>query len=313
MRKNVKTVALACLILLTLGGIHPIATSVLAQESDATPTALDPAAAREGRLGGTLTEVTDAWGPPDWVDVGLIGYNNRTLAGVDTITMVFFDTQERVRAFLLVYLERPDQFDDQNAMAAVVADVAPRDGACASEPLEQSQLGDEVYPCQSVALEGFLTPAEMLEFDVVGKDGSYSYSVNPTDDAFFEIAVKFGTDKPEAPPAPQPPPTPTPRPPIDQRFPPVASMDALVAGEVEIDQPLSFGATILEIEPENGGVSMLVEGYGDDGSSGLVRVISDEDMVGYGPDSYFVVYGVFTGQECSTDGDCIPIVHIIEL
>ncbi len=313
MKQGKSSAIWAVLIVLALFQALPFAQQAIAQESEATPTALDPVATREGRLGGTLSEVQDAWGSPDWVDVGLIGYNNRSLGGVDTITMVYFDAQERVRAFLLVYLEQPDQFDDQNAIAAVVADVAPRDGNCESEPLEQSQLGDEVYPCQSVALEGVLTSAEMLEFEVVGKDGSYSYSVNPTDDAYFEIAVKFGTDKPEAPPAPQPPPTPTPRPPVGERYPPVASMDALVDGQFAIDQPLSFGATILEIEPENGGVSMLVEGYGEDGSSAIVRVISDEDMVGYYPDNYFVVYGVFTGEACATDGACIPIVHIIEL
>ena len=144
--------------------------------------AFTPEEARFARLGGMLGDVLAEYGTPDWTDTGLVGFNNIVLGGVDTITMVFFDANERVRSYLLVYLEQPPALDDPAVIAGVVADVSPRDGECNDEPLDESGLGDVVYACHGDSLKGIYTAAELLEQELVwGEDapGTVSRSIRP--------------------------------------------------------------------------------------------------------------------------------------
>ncbi len=75
------------------------------------------AAQLSGRLGGTLDALQTRFGAPSWTDTNLIGYNSQTLAGVDTIVVAYYDSQNIVNKISLVYLEKPAQFTDANAIA----------------------------------------------------------------------------------------------------------------------------------------------------------------------------------------------------
>jgi hypothetical protein len=280
---------------------------------EGTPVVLTPEEARFARLGGSLADVLAEYGTPDWTDEGLVGYNSISLGGVDTITMVFYDAAERVRSYLLVYLEQPDDLDDPEAIARVVADVAPRDGQCDDEPLEESNLGDEVYACRSEALVGVFTAEELLDFGLIGDDGSFSYTVDPTDDQFYEIAVRPGTDGPPEPPTPVPTPEPTPRPPLTETYPTVDDILALANGEFEPGEPVSFSGTILEIRPTESGALILMQVVAPDGSGVIVAVENSDDLAGIFPGEVWTVFGIFTGIECDVTGACTPTVHVIEL
>jgi hypothetical protein len=280
----------------------------------ATPVVLSPEENRAGRLGGTLAEIRAELGDPDWTDAGLIGYNSVDLGGVDTITMVYYDEQERVRSFLLVYLERPEELDDPEAIAGVVADVTPRDGECEGEPVEDSNLDGAVYACRSDSLEGLYSAAQLLDFGVVGEDGTYSYAVDPTeDDGFYEIAVRFGTDGPPVPPTPVPTPTPTPEPPLSERYPPVGDvLELLDADSYEIGEELSLAGTVVTISPELEGTVLQVEAVSAEGSVVVVRVVNDGDLEGIGPGAFIEVYGLYGGFECDDSGFCTPTVYMID-
>jgi hypothetical protein len=278
----------------------------------ATPVVLSPEENRAGRLGGMLSEIQAELGDPDWADTGLIGYNSADLGGVDTIMMVYYDEQERVRSFLLVYLEQPEELDDPEAIAGVVADVAPRDGECEDEPVEDSNLDGEVFACRSDSLKGLYSAAQLLDFGVVGEDGTYSYAVDPTeDDGYYEIAVRFGTDGPPVPPTPVPTPTPTPGPPLSERYPPVDDvLELLNADSYEIGEELSFAGTVATISVELEGTVLQVEAVSTEGSIVVVRVVNDGDLEGIGPGAFVEVYGLYGGAECDDSGFCAPTVYM---
>jgi len=315
-------VSVTALVLLVLAaaiasgrGITPPADAQdAATPEDASPVATSPEQNRAARLGGLLSEVRAELGEPDWVDIGLVGYNSVDLGGVDTITMVYYDDQERVRSFLLVYLEQPVAFNNPETIARVVADVAPLDGTCADEPFEDSDLGDEVYACRSASLEGLYSEAQLFSFGVVGEDGSYSYAVDPTDDAFYEIAVRLGTESPPEPPTPVPMPTPSPAPPLAERYPPVIDIrDLLNVERYDVGEELSFAGTVAAVSAELEGTVMLVEAGAADGTFVAVSVVNDGDLEGIGPGSFINVYGIFGGFECDDAGFCTPTVYVIEL
>ncbi|CAN5753714.1 hypothetical protein BH23CHL5_BH23CHL5_25510 [soil metagenome] len=277
-----------------------------------TPAALSPEEARAGRLGGSLGQILDAYGQPDWTDEGLVGYNTIVLGGIGTITMVYFDEQERVRSYLLVYLEAPEAFDEHQAIADVVADVTPRDGICDSEPLDESGLGDRVYACESAALEGVFSTADLLDFGVFGEDGTYNFAVDPTDDDFYEIAIRLGVDTPPVPPTPVPLPTPTPRPPLTDTFPLVPDIFSLINGDFESGQPVSFSGTVIDVLPDEQGTLLPVLVVAVDGSGVTVDVVNQDDLVGIFPGTLISVYGIYTGVDCAS-GACIPTVYAMEL
>jgi hypothetical protein len=295
-----------------LTGAQDEATPDAATPEAATPLPATPEENRAGRLGGTLAEIQEEFGAPDWVDAGLIGYNSVDLGGVDTITMVYYDEQERVRSYLLVYLEQPAELDSSEAIAAVVADVAPRDGECQNEPLEDTNLDGEVYACHSESLEGLYSAAQLLDFGVIGEDGTYSYAVDPTsDDGFYEIAVRFGTDGPPEPPTPVPTPTPTPVPPLPERYPSVDALDLLDADALAIGEELSFAGTVATAASELEGTVLQVEAVSAEGTVVVVRVVNDGDLEGIGPGAFIEVYGLYGGVECTSDS-CTPTVYMLE-
>lgn len=309
---TVSIVMLVSFLALTIVLQHGANQPARAQDA-ATPVVATPEENRAGRLGGLLSEIQAEFGQPDWVDAGLIGYNSVPLGGIDTITMVYYDQQERVRSFLLVYLEQPEELDDPETIAGVVADVAPLDGTCEEEPLEKSNLGDEVYSCRSESLQGLYSAAELLAFEAMGEDGSYSYAVDPTDNEFYEIAVRFGTDSPPEPPTPVPMPTPTPAPPLAERYPPVSdSRDLLNAGRYDVGEELSFSGTVATVSAALEGIVMQVEVSAADGVVVSVNVVNDGDLEGIGPGSFVVVYGLYGGSDCDVTGFCTPTVYVIE-
>jgi hypothetical protein len=318
--RRLLAVALAATLMLLAGTVQ-LAPNIYAQD-DATPDAATPEAAtpipatpeenRAGRLGGMLAEIRAGLGDPDWTDAGLIGYNSVDLGGVDTITMVYYDEEERVRSFLLVYLEQPEELSDPETIAGVVADVAPRDGECDDEPLDETNLDGEVYACRSESLEGLYSAGQLLDFGVVGEDGAYSYAVDPTDDAYYEIAVRFGTDAPPEPPTPVPTPTPTPAPPLSERYPPVDdALDLLEGDAFAIGEELSFAGTVATIAVELEGTVLQVEAVSAEGSVVVVRVVNDGDLEGIGPGAFIEVYGLYGGVACDS-GICTPTVYVME-
>ncbi len=304
--------ALATVMSLPSSAQDDEATPESASPVAATPIALSPEEARAGRLGGSLDQILEAYGQPDWTDEGLVGYNSIPLGGIETITMVFFDEQERVRSYLLVYLEEPETFGELQVIADVVADVTPRDGICDREPLEESGLGDTVFACESEALEGVFSAADLLEFGVFGDDGTYNFALDPTDDEFYEIAVRLGVDSPPVPPTPVPLPTPTPRPPLTDTFPLIPDIFNLINGEFESGQPVSFSGTVIDVFPDEQGTLLPVLVIAADGSGVTVEVVNQDDLVGIFPGTVISVYGIYTGFDCAT-GACIPTVYAMEL
>ncbi len=280
--------------------------------ANASPAALSPEEARFARLGGTLTEVLSAYGVPDWTDSGMVGYNAIPLAGVDTITMVFYDAQERVRSYLLVYLERPDALDTNEAIAAVVADVAPRDGECDTEPQSDSTYGDRTFACISQALQGVFTQDDFVAFEVTGEDGTYNFAIDPTDDAYFEIAVRLGTNGIPGPPTPVPTPTPVPPPPLDKTYPPVDDAAALIDGSIKAGTTLSVTGTVLEVRPATSGTTLILDVPAEDESSVIVAAENTDDLAGVYAGETWTVYGVYTGYECA-DAGCVATIYVMKL
>ncbi|MGE3797697.1 MAG: hypothetical protein AB7G88_07630 [Thermomicrobiales bacterium] len=280
----------------------------------ATPLALTPEETRFARLGGNLADVLAAYGAPDWTDEGLAGYNALSLGGIETITMVYYDAQERVRSYLLVYLEEPAALQDPESVAAVVAEVAPRDGVCDATPMTDSNLGDEVYACSSDALQGVFGPYDLLAFDVFGEDGTYNYSVNPTDDdQFFEIAVRLGTEGPPEPATPVPTPSPQPPAPLDERYPPVENAAALIDGSVEMGTPLSVTGTVLDIRLADTGTTLILDVRAEDGASVIIAAENQDDLAGIFVGEIWTVHGVYAGYECDDVGNCTATIYVMSL
>lgn len=310
------TLVIASLIVWVLGAATGFAqegaTPGAATPDPATPVATyTPEEARFARLGGSLTDVLAEYGPPDWTDDGMLGYNSQPLGGIGTITMVFYDASERIRSFMLVYLERPAEFDDPGRIAAVVADVAPRDGRCSTTPDAENRLGDEVFVCKSEGLKGVFTPDDLLAFEVEGADGEYNYAVDPTDDSYFEIAVRLGSDGLPGPPTPVPTPQPTPLPPLTDTFPPVEDVATLVDGSIESGAPLSVTGTILDIRLTGVGATLVMDITDEEGESVLIFAENQDDLAGVYIGEIWTVYGVYTGFDC-TDG-CSATIQVVKL
>ncbi len=269
-----------------------------------------PAESRFARLGGTLADVLAEYGSPDWTDDGMVGFNSRSLAGVDTITMVFYDDSERIRSYMLVYLQRPTELEDPQRIADVVAAVSPRDGRCATTPDEGNLLGDEVYLCHSDALQGVFSADDLLAFEVVGEDGSYNYSVDPTDDAYFEIVVRLGSDGIPGPPTPVPTPQPTPLPPLTDTFPTVKRPESLLDGSIDAGTPLSVTGSILDIRLTETGTTLVMDIPAKD-SAVLIFAENPGDLTGVYIGETWTVYGVYTGFDCSDS--CSATIQIVRL
>jgi hypothetical protein len=170
-----------------------------------------------GGIGGTLDQVQERWGAHDFEDVGYIGYNSILVgeAQIDTIIVAYYDNEGTVYEIDLVYVERPAELTEEEALAALVAEVTPLDGACEDEPLDDSGFGTEVYGYHSDALEELFSAEDYGAVGFEGDDGSYSYAVDPYADDYFEITVQLGTDSvvPPTPTQAPVPPTAVPPPP----------------------------------------------------------------------------------------------------
>src|SRR5690606_14143045 len=136
------------------------------------------------------------------------------------------DDEETINQVSLVYLEKPLEFEEQEAIADLVAEVTPTDGECDREPLPANGLGTEVYGCHSEALEGIYSADQLNEMGLKGESGSYNYSVDPNADDYFEVIVQFGTDSD----APVPTPAPSQVPTLEDKYPPVADVRELAIG-----------------------------------------------------------------------------------
>jgi hypothetical protein len=261
------------------------------------------AAQLTGRLGGTLDEMQTRFGVPSWTDSGLIGYNSQTLAGTDTIVVVYHDSQNIVNKISLVYLEKPAQFSDPQTIADVVAEVAPQDGTCS--PLKaQSGLGNEVYSCTSQALGTVITPAVMTAAGLKGDEGSYSYSIDPTADEYFEVIVQPGTDTDTPPPTavPTTPPEPTTAPSLTDTYPPVVDVRELAIGRgYSVGDQLSVSGSVFNIEVDGEGTYMQIWVNAPDGSTEPVMIGYEGDSAGVFEGTWVTAYGTYIGPICGTN------------
>jgi len=301
----VSSIALTLVVayLMGLGGV-----SVSAQDE------LTPEENRAGRLGGTLDEVKQDNGEPDWVDAGLIGFNIVSLNNVDTILVVYHDSNEIVTKLSLVYLQQPTELEDDATLAAVVAEVAPRDGECEDEPLEESGLGTEVFACHSEFLEDFFIAQQLEALGVKGANGSYSYSVDPTIDDYFEIIVQFGTDST----TPVPTAVPTTAPSLTDLYPPVADVRELAIGRGYSEgDPLSISGTVQTIFVDGSYTQIQISVGAPDGSSEWVIVGYNDDSSGIFEGTWITVYGNYFGKECFTNtlgGEvCQPAILAVQI
>lgn len=153
----------------------------------------DAATSLSGRLGGSLGEVRARFGEPSWTDNGLVGYNDVLLDGIDTILVVNYDDSETVTKLSLVYTEQPTAFANPDAISDVVAEVAPEDGTCDATSLATSTFGSEVFGCSSSALARTNTSVVAVLPGLADDAGSYSYSIDPIADDYFEIILQLGT------------------------------------------------------------------------------------------------------------------------
>lgn len=257
-----------------------------------------------GRLGGSLQEMQARFGAPSWTDTGLIGYNSQTLAGVDSIVVVYFDDQNIVDKISLVYLEKPAQFTDTQAIAGVVAEVAPLDGTCSPLKVAQTGLGSEVYPCTSQALGAVITPAMMTAAGLKGDVGSYSYAVDPTADEYFEVIVQPGTDTDTPPPTPVPTaaPEPTAIPSLTDTYPTVPDVRELAIGRgFSAGDKLSVSGSVFNIEVDSDGTYMQIWVSAPDGSTEPVMVYYEGDSAGVFEGTWVTAYGTYIGPICGTN------------
>jgi hypothetical protein len=305
---RVPVALLMAVMMLAIGGLGM--PRALAQD-------VAPELSREGRLGGTLAEVQEERGPSDWTDVGLVGYNSVVLDGVDTILVVYFDGEETVTKFSLVYLEKPAAFVDSGNIAGVVAEVTPRDGTCEAKPIDTSGLGPEVYICEAASLEGIYSKDQLNGLGVRGADGAYSYSVDPLDDGYFEVIVQFGTDSFEVTPTPAPP-APTPTPSLTDEYPPIADVRELAIGRgFEVGDKLSVSGPVQTIFVDGNFAQMQLAVAAPDGSNQWVVVVYEGDTTGIFEGSYVTAYGVYADTTCFTNalgGEvCQPLIIADEL
>jgi hypothetical protein len=264
----------------------------------------DDADQLSGRLGGQLAEIQERFGDPSWTDTNLIGYNSQALAGVDTIVVIYYDNQNIVNKISLVYLEKPAQFADPEVIADVVADVAPKDGTCSPLKAEQSGLGAEVYPCTSTALATVVTSDMMKTAGVKGDLGSYSYTVDPTADEYFEIIVQPGTDTDTPPPTAVPTavPEPTAVPSLTDTYPTVPDVRELAIGRgYTIGDQLSLSGSVFNIEVDSDGTYMQIWVTAPDGSTEAVIVVYEGDSSGVFEGTWVTASGTYFGPVCGTN------------
>lgn len=271
-----------------------------------------------GRLGGTLDEMQTRFGAPSWTDTSLIGYNSQTLAGVDSIVVVYYDERNVVDQISLVYLSKPAQFSDSAAIAAAVAEVAPLDGTCSSTASTAPGMGTEVYACQSAALASAFPAAVLTQSGLLGAAGSYNYSVDPTADEYYEIVIQPGTDTDTPPPTavPTTPPQPTAAPSLTDQYPPVADVRELAIGRgYEVSDKLSLSGSVFNIQFENGVTSMQIWVNAPDGSTEPVVVAYEGDSSGIFEGTWITAYGTYIGPVCGTNSFgaeiCQPLVFAV--
>lgn len=264
----------------------------------------DDASKLSGRMGGSLDEAQSRFGTPSWTDTNLIGYNSQTLAGVDTIVVVYYDNQNVVDKISLVYLAKPAQFTNSQAIADVVAEVAPTDGTCSALKMQQSGLGNEVYSCSSQALVSVFTPAMLLAAGLKGVAGSYSYSIDPTADEYFEIIVQPGTDTDTPPPTAVPtiPPQPTAVPQLTDTYPAIPDVRELAIGRgFSAGDKLSVSGSVFNIEVDSDGTYMQIWVGAPDGSTEAVMVYYEGDSTGVFEGTWVTAYGTYLGPICGTN------------
>lgn len=280
----------------------------------------DVAAQLSGRLGGSLADMQTRFGDPSWTDTNLIGYNSETLAGVDTIVVVYYDERSVVDKISLVYLEKPAQFSDPKAIADVVAQVAPMDGTCGVMKLGASGFGGEVYSCRSESLATAFDATAMAGMQIKGSPGDYSYSVDPTDDQYFEIIVQPGTDTNTPPPTavPTQAPEPTAVPSLTDTYPPVPDIRDLAIGRgfTKGDQ-LSVSGSVFNIEVDEDGTYMQIWVSAPDGSTEAVVIYYPGDSSGVFEGTWVTAYGAYMGPTCGTNAYggtiCQPAILAVNL
>lgn len=262
------------------------------------------AAQLSGRLGGSLTDMQTRLGQPSWTDTGLIGYNSVDLAGVDTIVVAYYDAAQMVNKISLVYLQKPAEFADPQVISNVVAQVAPLDGSCVAAKLPASGLGTEVYGCQSSALATAITPAVLTAAGLKGTPGSYSYSIDPTADEYYEIIVQPGTDTDAPPPTavPTTAPQPTTAPTLTDEYPPVVDVRELAIGRgYSVGEKLSLSGTVFTISYDSGLTLMQIWVAAPDGSEEPVIIGYEGDSSGIFEGTWITAYGTYIGPLCGTN------------
>lgn len=264
----------------------------------------DDAAKLAGRLGGTLDEMQQRFGPPSWTDESLIGYNSQILAGVDTIVVVYYDDRNIVDKISLVYLSKPAAFATGEDIAKTVAEVAPADGLCSVTPLPISGMGREVYACQSSALASAVSAEMMTKAGVRGTPGSYNYSVDPTVDDYYEIVIRPGTDTDTPPPTPVPTtaPQPTAAPSLTDKYPPVQDVRELAIGRgFSEGDKLSVSGEVFNLEVDEEGTYMQIWVNAPDGSTEAVMIGYPGDTTGLFEGMWVTAYGTYVGRICGTN------------
>ncbi len=240
-----------------------------ATPSAATPIASDPLA---GRLGGSLQSVIDTYGEPDLTDDGLIRYDALDLNGLTTVLVVYHDENDVVTRLALVYSVRPETLATPEAILSLAATVAPADGVCQSTTSGAS-LGDEVYPCHSVALMTVFDAEAMEALDASGGLGDYSVAVDPLFDGYFEIVVVPGSDGAQLDPGVVavtgedgvPVATPT----LAEQYPPLEDPLALMDGDIALGEPLSFTGELKTLQVAEAGTQFRL---GEDESLGVTSL-----------------------------------------
>jgi hypothetical protein len=264
-------------------------------ETDTTAAQTDLAAPLAGRLGGTLTEVRTRFGEPSWTDVGLIGYNNVSLGGSEAILVVYHDPDETVSKFSLVFLERPQEFDDSSTVDRVVSEVAPADGDCLDDVSSAPSWGYDVTVCDSDALGEIFDEGYMRDHTLKGAPGSYSFAMDPTDDDYFEIVVQAGIDSD----APVPTAIPTAAPTLEEQYPPVADVRELTIGRGYSEgDKLSVSGTVQTIFVEGDLSQIQISVNAPDQTDHWVLIYFQGDTTGVFEGSWITVYGEYSGTEC---------------
>lgn len=322
--------ALLLAVLLALAAMH-IVPGAMAQ-SDATPSAATPIASDPltGRLGGTLQSVIDAHGEPDFRDTGLIRYDALDLNGLSTILVVYYNEDDIVTRFALVYPFRPDTLVTPEEILAQAATVAPADGICQTTTNE-TELSAEVYPCHSVALMTVFDAEEFAAVDASGGLGDYAVAVDPLFDDYFEIVVVPGLDGAQLDPGVVPAATangsPVATPTMEELYPPLGDPEALMDAEIPLGETFSFTGEIKTLQIAEFGTQYLLGQDQSFGAGALFQVAvpkgSPNDVevlfVGYNGDATVLavgdtvtVYGSNYGTQCFDNalGDeiCQPLI-----